>query len=77
MDRDQEEWEDDDETAPCPHCGAEIYDDAERCPKGGMYLSLEDSPRAGWPAWMWIAAALALVGAVILAGLHLAPRLFR
>ena len=64
-------------TSPCLHCGAEIYDDAERCPACGMYLSLEDSPRAGWPAWMWIAAALALTGAVIIAGLHMLPRLFR
>jgi hypothetical protein len=72
-----EEADDGDTTAPCPHCGADIYDDAERCPACGMYLSAEDAPRAGWPAWMKVAAVLALIAAVIVSGLHLAPRLFR
>ncbi|MEK7469065.1 MAG: zinc ribbon domain-containing protein [Planctomycetota bacterium] len=64
-------------TAPCPHCRADIYDDAERCPACGNYPSAEDAPRAGWPAWMWIAAALALVVCALMAGVQLIPRLFR
>jgi uncharacterized paraquat-inducible protein A len=48
-DEDPEDWEypddedDDDETMSCPHCRASIYDDAERCPKCGSYLSREDA----------------------------------
>ncbi len=81
-------WDDDDEpcdeegcdsgtTAPCPHCRAEIYDDAERCPRCGMYLSVEDSPREPWPAWMRIAVVLALIVCAMLAGAFSLPWLFR
>jgi hypothetical protein len=53
-------------TAPCPHCGREIYDDAERCPKCGTYLSAEDAPQR-WPVWLVVGALLALVAAAVLA----------
>jgi uncharacterized protein (DUF983 family) len=29
---------------PCPHCFGTIYDDSERCPHCGEYLSHEDQP---------------------------------
>jgi predicted nucleic acid-binding Zn ribbon protein len=29
------------QTAACPNCGAEIYDDAEKCPKCGQYVTRE------------------------------------
>jgi predicted nucleic acid-binding Zn ribbon protein len=29
---------DDRDTYPCPHCGKEIYDDAEQCPECGKYI---------------------------------------
>ena len=73
----EEESASEGETAPCPHCSADIYEDAERCPACGMYLSSEDAPRAGWPAWMWIAAALALVVCALMAGVQMLPWLFR
>jgi uncharacterized protein (DUF983 family) len=31
-------------TMPCPHCFGTIYDDSERCPHCGEYLSREDLP---------------------------------
>jgi hypothetical protein len=31
-------------TMPCPHCFGTIYDDSERCPHCGEYLSHEDQP---------------------------------
>ena len=65
------------DTSPCPHCGAEIYDDAERCPACGMYLSVEDSPPEAWPAWMRIGAVLALVACAVIGGATLLAKLFR
>jgi predicted nucleic acid-binding Zn ribbon protein len=53
--------EDEDATLPCPACGAEIYDDAERCPKCGHYLSREDQPRAKTPTWIIAGAIVCLV----------------
>jgi hypothetical protein len=32
------------DTMPCPYCGADIYDDSERCASCGSYLSDEDAP---------------------------------
>ncbi len=52
-DIDDEEDRDDDETMPCPHCGESVYDDAERCPECGRYLSPDDiSHRKPW----WVVA---------------------
>ena len=39
-----DDGDDDAETVPCPHCGAEVYEDAERCPRCERYLSAEDRP---------------------------------
>ena len=41
-----EEDGDSGETMPCPHCFGTIYDDSERCPHCGEYLSREDAPAA-------------------------------
>lgn len=53
---------DEDATAPCPRCGADIYDDAERCPRCGNYLSAEDAPRRPRPLWVVVGALAALAG---------------
>jgi hypothetical protein len=60
---DDEEWqpepEDDDETVPCPHCRAPVYQGAEQCPACGFYLSEEDAPsRKPW--WIVLGAILCL-----------------
>ena len=67
---DDREWPDgdepeqeDDETIPCPHCRRPVYEDAERCPGCGRYLSREDSPRRP-PAWL---VAGVVVGLAIVA----------
>lgn len=56
----------DDERAvvPCPHCRAEIDEEAERCPKCGMYVTGEDAPREPKSA-VWVV----LMGLAILAAL--------
>ncbi len=65
-DDDDEAWEDDggdeDPTTPCPRCRAPVYDDAERCPRCGSYLSREDDPaRKPWWVLAGVAACLAMV----------------
>jgi predicted amidophosphoribosyltransferase len=60
-----EDWDqnpDEDETMPCPHCQASIYDDAERCPECGLYLSREDNTsRKPWWVVAGVATCLAMV----------------
>lgn len=46
-------------TVPCPHCGADIFEDAEQCPKCGRYMSREDQPGGKSGAW-WVLVVLAL-----------------
>ena len=54
----------DDCTIPCPACGAEIYDDAERCPECGHYQSCEDAPRSQWPLWIIVGIGVCLLIAI-------------
>jgi endogenous inhibitor of DNA gyrase (YacG/DUF329 family) len=42
-------WQDDTDTVPCPQCGRDVYEDAERCPSCGLYLTREEGPlRQSW-----------------------------
>jgi endogenous inhibitor of DNA gyrase (YacG/DUF329 family) len=66
-DRDDREYpgpEDDDETVPCPYCGAEVYEDAERCPHCESYISREDAParKPWWIAWGVFVCLLIVLG---------------
>lgn len=47
-------------TIECPYCGEEMYDDAEQCPHCGQYLSAEDAPREGKPAWIIVVILLCI-----------------
>ena len=61
MSRDDEYGEaGDDTTAECAHCGEMIYDDAERCPECGGYLSSEDAA-VGKPAWVIAGVVICLL----------------
>ena len=56
---------DDDPTAPCPHCGKAIFDEAEQCPHCGQYISTEDSPPSP-RSWWVILGALVCLGLVLM-----------
>lgn len=57
----REDWEDDGEpTIPCPYCKHPIYEDAQRCPHCGNYISEEDAPPARKPWWIIIGVLLVL-----------------
>ncbi|HEX4613692.1 MAG TPA: hypothetical protein VH092_36255 [Urbifossiella sp.] len=55
---------DDAETVPCPHCGADVYEDAERCPRCEKYLSAEDRPAGRPSVFMGVMLLLALLVAL-------------
>ena len=71
------EWDDDvddqdtndDGLAECPHCGAAIYDDSEKCPRCGEWINGAAVPGSrskytlvkivavvliGWILWRWL-----------------------
>lgn len=54
-------------TVPCPECGAEVYEDAVRCPVCDNYIVAggHGSLWAGRPAW-WIILGMAGIIAVVL-----------
>ena len=52
--------DDDDDLIACPYCREPIYEESERCPSCGKYLSVEDAPR-GLPTWVLIGVVLALL----------------
>ena len=64
----EEDASDDDlsETVHCAQCGAEIYEDAVRCPVCGAYLTPDTSAWSRRPKW-WIILGLLGILAVVLA----------
>ena len=78
LDDDGEEFEDldydedDTDQAACPHCGAAVYDDADRCPECGMNIVKGHDPGSvwpgrapwDWPIWIIIATAVLAIAAV-------------
>jgi hypothetical protein len=57
--------DDDSDTVPCPYCKRLVYEDSERCPNCGNYLSAEDAPRQTPPLWIVIGTVAALAVAVL------------
>lgn len=56
------DWEDDEaETAECPHCRKEIFEDSVQCPHCGEYLAGDGAtPLSHRPMWWLLGAAMAL-----------------
>ncbi|WP_158633562.1 hypothetical protein [Tautonia sociabilis] len=62
------EEEDDDEESgvlPCPSCGAEVFEDAERCPHCGDFIVGRRLRAWEGRPWWWIVLGLLGIGAVI------------
>lgn len=60
---------DDDEpvdTVPCSNCGADVYEDAEQCPRCGEWITHGTSALTAKPLWWQIIGVLGII-AVILA----------
>ena len=58
----------DETTVPCPACGADIYDDAVRCPVCGEYITLNDSSVAtpfGWSRGIVAILVVAVIAAML------------
>ena len=57
---------DDDDTVPCPYCRRRIYEQAERCPHCGKYISEEDDDTpARMPLWMLIGVIACLIAVLL------------
>ena len=52
----------------CPHCGSEMYGDADRCPSCGDYVT-PGHRHASQPMPWWIWVIVGLVALAMLAGL--------
>ena len=62
---DEDDMDDESETSPCPHCGADVYEDSVQCPVCGEYITSGGGNQwAGRSAW-WILLGLLGVGAVL------------
>jgi predicted nucleic acid-binding Zn ribbon protein len=51
------------DTDPCPVCGKPIYEEAQRCPHCGNYITREE-PHGRQPLWI-IVGTIALLAAII------------
>ena len=52
------------DTVPCPICGAEVYEDAQRCPHCGGYIT-GDLPQRSSGAWWWVVLSLVIVAIAV------------
>jgi hypothetical protein len=47
-------------TVPCPYCGDEVHEDAQRCPSCERYISREDAPPGRKPLWLIVGVVACL-----------------
>ena len=53
------------ECEPCPHCGAQVYEESEQCPRCGEYIIRSTSPFQGRSV-VWIILGLLGIVAVLI-----------
>jgi predicted nucleic acid-binding Zn ribbon protein len=75
--RTDEDWDDDwdgdwgddadsdDDVISCPYCERPIYEESERCPHCGQYISEEDAPSKPKPLWIILGALACLLVVVV------------
>lgn len=56
---------DEHDAVACPHCGEEIYADAEQCPACGQWLTRAELARSTQPPWLAVVAVLLAVALVL------------
>lgn len=56
-----DDWDENGETIPCPHCGQAIHEDAQRCPYCENWISEEDSTPERKPVWIIVTAVICLL----------------
>jgi len=56
---------DESETAPCPACGAEVYEDADRCPACGEFILAKLAGGRGPVLWWIFLGGVAAVAVVL------------
>lgn len=54
------------DTTRCPHCGEEIYAEADRCPRCGTWLSEAERLSSRPTSWAWWLLAAVGVAAFLL-----------
>ena len=72
---DQESWWDDaeldlpddqaGEVVPCPHCGLEIYEEAQQCPHCGDYVTHRLGIWSQRPIWWTIIGVLGILATLL------------
>jgi hypothetical protein len=53
------------DTVRCPSCGAEVYEDADKCLACGQWIIRAGASPARPRPWWWIALALAAAGLLL------------
>jgi hypothetical protein len=66
---DMDDDDDDDgvDTHPCPHCGADVYEESQQCLVCGQYI--DPFRRSNYPRWVPVAALLVIL-AMLYAVVH-------
>jgi hypothetical protein len=71
-DEGEDAWEDDESesaVSECPKCGADIYEDAIRCPLCGEYVTHSKSPWSQRPIWwrvLGVAGVIAVIAGILM-----------
>ena len=54
------------ELLPCPNCGEEIYEESERCPYCGEYVTFNTSLWSGKPTWWIVLGVVGILATVLM-----------
>jgi hypothetical protein len=49
----------------CPHCGEEVFDDAEQCPACGSWFVRDRRPLSGKPSWFVVLGFVGVLLAIV------------